>query len=187
MNIILLIIIFIILLYVTNKNTFKINKKSIEHITNNKNQNFNNANKIIISNEEVILPSEKVILPSEKVILPSEQIVIPSEIVILPNQLNYNNNTFKLIGTALNKYYNQKYHLYESKNDQYGDLLMGDNLDYLNEQNIYSYKFIIFINNKPNIEQEFGPRAKINIGDIIYLDNKYKSKGISYIGPYIIL
>ena len=83
MNIILLNIIFIILLYVTNKNTFKINKKSIEHITNNKNQNFNNANKIIISNEEVILPSEEVILPSE-------QIVIPSEKVILPNQLNYN-------------------------------------------------------------------------------------------------
>lgn len=91
----------------------------------------------------------------------------------------YENFRYKLIGKAINKYYNQEYYLYESRKDQYGNLLIRDNLDYLNSQ-IYSYLFINFNDNKPIIEKEFGPRSKINSGDIIYI-------GINYIGPYIIV
>ena len=104
----------------------------------------------------------------------------------VPKEMYYNNNTFNLIGTAVNKFYDQKYYLYESKIDQSGDLLMRDNLDYLNEQ-IYNYLFINIINNEIKIQQKFGPRPKIDIGDIIYLDIKHKFNGISYIGPYLIL
>jgi hypothetical protein len=160
MNVILLIIIFIIIvyiIYITNVKPTKI-KNTIEHNTNIETSKLNLDNS-----------------------LPNKDIILSNNIL---KKLNYNNNTFKLIGTALNKYYNQKYYLYESKNDQYGDLLMRNNLDYLNEQQLYSYIFVLFNNNEPNIEQEFGPRMKINIGDVIYLDKKYMSNGL---GPYIIL
>ena len=94
-------------------------------------------------------------------------------------ELIYENFKYKLIGKAVNKYYKQEFYLYESRKDQYGNLLIRDNLDYLNSQ-IYSYLFINFNNNEPIIEKEFGPRSKINSGDIIYI-------GINYIGPYIIV
>jgi hypothetical protein len=137
---ILIIIIFIIIVYViyiTNIKTNDLNKsteilntdsKLIENITNTENitnmvdgnliKNITNTidGKLIVNN---IQNQQKKNLNSLE-------------------KLDYNNNTFNLIGIALNKYYNQKYYLYESKNDQYGDLLMRDNLEYLNEQ-IYSY------------------------------------------------
>lgn len=164
---ILIIIIFIIIVYViyiTNIETNDLNKSTeilhSENITNTTNNN-------LIENITNTQTLQKKDLSSLK-------------------KLDYNNNTFNLIGIALNKYYNQKYYLYESKNDQYGDLLMRDNLEYLNEQ-IYSYILVYIINNEPIIKEEFGPRSKINVGDVIYIDRKDKSNGISYIGPYIIL
>ena len=101
----------------------------------------------------------------------------------VPNKLYYNNSKFNLIGTAINKIYNQEYKLYESKVKQCKNLLIRENLDYLDNQ-IYNYIFVNLDNNKFSIQQEFGPRNKINIGDIIYLD---LFNGSSYIGPYIIL
>ena len=89
-----------------------------------------------------------------------------------PNKINYNNNTFKFIGTANNNYHNQKFFLYE---------LIKTNHDSLNKK-IYYYIFVVFDNEQYIIQQEFGPRTKINIGDIIYLLN-----GINQIGPYIII
>ena len=105
---------------------------------------------------------------------------------IIPKELIYNNYTYNLVGTGINNFYNQKYYLYETKNDQYGDLFMKDNLEYLDGE-IYSYIFVNYINNKPIIDHIFGPRNKIKIGDVIYIEQKYLLNGINYIGPYIIL
>lgn len=88
----------------------------------------------------------------------------------ISDKLNYNNNIYNFIGKALNKLYNQEYYLYEFK---------------LNGQ-LYNYIFVFFINNKIEIKYDFGPRNKINNGDIIYLDIKKYNTGIGYIGPFII-
>jgi len=178
MNIILFIIIFILVVYFIYKhNTIE----TIETITNIDTKIIDNINidtKIIdnINIDNKIIDNNNL----------SNINIDNNNLSTIPKELDYNNFTFNFIGTAINKFYNQKYYLYESKNDQYGELLIKDNLDNLNEQ-IYSYIFVIFINNQQIIQQEFGPRNKINIKDIIYLDIKYLSNGISYIGPYIIL
>ena len=117
--------------------------------------------------------------------IPNE-ITCDKNILIIPNELIYNRYTYKLVGTGINNFYNQKYYLYETRNDQYGDLFMKDNLEYLNEQ-IYSYIFVYYIDNKPFINNIFGPRNKINVGDVIYIEQKYLLNGINYIGPYIII
>ena len=104
------------------------------------------------------------------------------EKITIPREITYNNFIFNYIGQGINDLYHQKYYLYERKNDQYGNLLVRDNLEYLDNQ-IYTY---LFINEDLSIQYEFGPRPKINVNDIIYLDIKYLSNGISHIGPYII-
>ena len=144
MNIILFAFIFIIIVSL------------IYHYNNNTIENITNINSIDIKNN----------------ILPNEINMEPIYNIELQKELIYQNNTFRLIGTAINKPYNQKYYLYESKINQ------NDNL--LNEQ-LYNYIFVNFLE-QPIIQQEFGPRNKIDVGDIIYLFN-----GINNIGPYIII
>lgn len=163
MNIILLIIIYIIIVYIiylTSTKTSNISK-------------FSNTNNLNLENNESLS-----YIPNN--------VMCDQKLSIIPKDLDYNSYTYSLIGTGINKFYNQKYYLYETKKDQYGNLLIKDNLEYLNEQ-IYSYIFVTFLNDNPNIDYEFGPRYKINPGDVIYIDNKYLSNGISYIGPFIIL
>jgi hypothetical protein len=195
MNIILLTIIFIIIvytIYITNTNTeiSNITDTNTEIETNTDIDNFTDINNLNLNNinntNDFELPEEINYNNNEALSYMPDETTCSKKLINILKELIYNGYNYKLIGTAINKYYNQKYYLYESKIDQYGDLLMRDNLDYLNEQ-IYSYIFVTFINNKIEIDHEFGPRNKIDIGDIIYLDKKYLSNGISYIGPYIIM
>ena len=157
----IIIIIFIIIVYLIyincNREEFKNN---IELNNSTLDDNINKLNNSILDDNINIVPN---------IICKNDNI----------KELIYKNFRYKLIGKAINKYYNQEYYLYESKKDQYGNLLIRDNLDYLNNQ-IYSYLFVNFNNDEPIIEKEFGPRSKIISGDIIYI-------GINYIGPYIIV
>jgi len=180
MDIILFAFIFIIIVFIISKysisienitNTQKINSLDID--TNLSTTNFNLANEIEYDNNTSLS-----YMPNET--------TCNKDLSSYPKELIYHNSTFNLIGTAINKFYNQKYYLYESKIDQNGDLLITENLDYLNHQ-IYKYLFVIFDDTQAIIHQEFGPRNKIDIGDIIYIDIKYLNNRISYIGPYLIL
>ena len=179
MNKILLTIIFIIIVYIIYITS---NKTNIDNFTSTNNLDLNNIN----NSNNFILPKEIKYNNNEALSYMPVKSTCNQNVSNILKELRHNGYDYKLIGTAVNKYYNQKYYLYESKIDQYGDLLMRDNLDYLNEQ-IYSYIFVTFTNNKIEIDHEFGPRNKIDIGDIIFLDKKYLSNGISYIGPYIII
>jgi hypothetical protein len=156
------IIIFIIIVYLIyincNREEFK-NNIELNNLNLDNNINNNIDNNFIIENKNMV----------PNIICKNDNI----------KELIYDNFKYKIIGKAVNKYYNQEYYLYESRKDQYGNLLIRDNLDYLNSQ-IYSYLFITFNDNQQIIEKEFGPRSKINSGDIIYI-------GVNNIGPYIIL
>ena len=186
MNTILLITIIILIVYIICNNSIG-NNLAENMINTQTSTNLNiEKNNDLSSIVNFNLPNEIKYKDNESLSYMPNEITSNINLSSIQKELNYNSQTFNLIGTAVNKLYNQKYYLYESKNDQSGDLLMRDNLDYLNEQ-IYNYKFINFINNQPIIHQEFGPRPKIDIGDIIYLDIKHKLNGISYIGPFIIL
>ena len=195
MNIILFLIIFILIVY------FIYNNKTIENITNtnkyevlntkqHNNQDTKQYDNLDINQYDNIdkynnnLSTTNFYLSNDDNNINNQK--CNDNLSSILKEIKYNDYTFKLIGTAINKFYNQNYYLYERKNDQYGDLLIKDNLDYLDEQ-IYSYLFVNFIDNKVSIQKEFGPRIKINTGDIIYLDIKDLSNGISYIGPYHIL
>lgn len=175
MNIILIIIILIIISYLIY------NKKNIEYITNTSNNDLEN----ISSFNKFKIPYEINYDKNESLSYMPNEIKCNKSLLKYPIKLNYNNYIYNIIGKALNKLYNQEYYLYESKVDQDGDLLMRDNLEYSNEQ-IYNYIFVYFVNNKIKIKYKFGPRNKIENGDIIYLDIKKFNNGISYIGPYII-
>ena len=84
---------------------------------------------------------------------------------------------YNLLGYAINKYYNQYYLIYESHIIQNNDYYLKDNLDYLNQQ-LYKYVLVKTKNNESKIIHIFGPRSKINIGDIVNL-----SYGVYQLGP----
>jgi hypothetical protein len=178
MNIIVLIIIFAIIIYLihnkkTNENitnTPNINDKTIENITNIPTINYIDINNSIPTYSNFKNDNNTLSLKST-----SKDNV--------PKKIYHDNHKYNLIGTAINKFYNQEYKLYESKVKQCDHLLMRENLNNLDDQ-IYNYIFVIFDDNKAIIQKEFGPRNKIYLGDIIYLDISF---GRSYIGPYIII
>ena len=181
MNIILIIIIIVIIIYLINNN------KTIENISNTgKISSLEMDNEKSISTTNFNLVNEINYDSNTALSYMPNETTCNINLTSTPKEIIHNDYKYNLIGTAINKFYNQEYTLYESKIDQYGDLLMRENLDYLNEH-IYSYIFVNFINNKIIIQQEFGPRNKIDIGDVIYLDIKHLNNGISYIGPYIII
>ena len=88
---------------------------------------------------------------------------------------------YNLLGYAINKYYKQHYLIYESQIIQNNDYYLKDNLDYLNQQ-LYKYVLVKTKNNQLKIIHVFGPRSKINIGDIVNL-----SYGVYQLGPLEIL
>ena len=88
---------------------------------------------------------------------------------------------YNLLGYAVNKYYKQHYLIYESYIIQDNDYYLKDNLDYLNQQ-LYKYVLVKTENNQLKIIHVFGPRSKINIGDIVNL-----SYGVYQLGPLEIL
>ena len=161
MNIIIFIIILLIIIYIIN------NKICLN----------NNIEKM--SNHTIDTNYAPSFIQNEK--------ICNNDLINIPKQIIYNDNKFDLIGTAINIYYNQNYYIYESKIDQYGDILIRNNLEYLENTQMYKYLFVNFIDNKQVIQWEFGPRNKINKDDSIYMDIKHLKNGISYIGPYLII
>ena len=81
---------------------------------------------------------------------------------------------YNLLGYAINKYYNQYYLIYESHITEDNNYYLKDNLDNLNQQ-LYKY---VLVKTKNNVVHIFGPRNKINIGDIVNL-----SYGVYQLGP----
>lgn len=177
MNIIIFAFIFFLIVYLIYQNN-----NSIENITNTKKINgLNTDNNNFLSTTNFNLPNEIVYDNNTSLSYMPNETKCHVNLTPIPKELTYHNHTFNLVGTAVNDLYNQKYFLYESKYDQNGNLLITDNLDYLQDQ-IYNYLFVTFNNNQSIIHQKFGPRNKIDIGDIIYLLN-----GINQIGPYLIV
>jgi hypothetical protein len=84
---------------------------------------------------------------------------------------------YDLLGYAINKYYEQYYLIYESHITQDNNYYLKDNLDYLNQQ-LYKYVLVKTKNNESKVIHVFGPRSKINIGDIVNL-----SYGVYQLGP----
>ena len=175
-KLIIIFIIFIIFII-----SYLINKKNIEHITNLSNNDLEN----ISSNNKFKIPNEISYENTESLSYMPNEIKCNNNLLKYPKKLNYNNHIYNLKSKIINNFYNQEYYLYEYKLDQDGDLLIRDNLEYLNEQ-LYNYILVYFKNNKIKIKYKFGPRNKIDNGDIIYIDLKDNGVGISYIGPFII-
>lgn len=99
---------------------------------------------------------------------------------ILSSTITSNNELYTLVGLAINEYYNQYYLLYESQPAPNNNIVLGENLSYLN-YHINSYLLAKMHNAKPEVLHNIGPRAKINIGDVVYL-----SAGTFQLGPLVI-
>ena len=104
----------------------------------------------------------------------------PLETQGVPLELVENNEVYNLVGLAINEYYNQYYLLYESKPAPNSNVILGENLSYLN-YHINSYLLAKMHDTKPEVLHNIGPRAKINLGDVVYL-----SSGTFQLGPLII-
>ena len=95
--------------------------------------------------------------------------------------IKHENNNYNLLGYAINKYYQQYYIIYEFKITQNDNYYLKDNLDYVNNQ-LYKYVLVKTKENTLKIIHAFGPRNKINIGDIVNL-----SYGVYQLGPLEIM
>ena len=98
----------------------------------------------------------------------------------IPLKLLHSNEVYNLVGLAINEYYNQYYLLYESQPAPNSNITLGENLSYLN-YHINSYLLAKMHDAKPVVLHNIGPRAKINISDVVYL-----SEGPFQLGPLVI-
>jgi hypothetical protein len=98
-----------------------------------------------------------------------------------PLEYDYENNRYKLIGTASNPYFNQHYLLYELEiKSSKTNLFMREELKY-NSYKIYQYLLVQIQNGKPVVIYAIGPRAKVNPNDIVYF-----AMGNFQVGPLTI-
>ncbi len=96
-------------------------------------------------------------------------------------EIKYNNLDFKLIGVAVNEYFNQYYYLYEYETKVKLDRVEpNEELAYLNNK-AYEYLLVKTHNNKQEVAHYVGPRNKIQINDVVYF-----AVGIFQIGPLVI-
>ena len=84
-------------------------------------------------------------------------------------QIIYENETYHLLGKAINTYYNINYLIYES-NIKFGT--------------VYNYLLVSIIDNKQIIKHIINLRDKININDTIYLSENTFQLGPLLITPY---
>lgn len=99
---------------------------------------------------------------------------------IFNSNIKYENNEYKLLGYAINKYYYQKFLIYESLNNydsKTNNVYITNNLEYINNPQ-YNYALVKVDNNNPKVLNVFGPRDKIKINDIVNL-----SYGVFQMGP----
>ena len=98
--------------------------------------------------------------------------------------IKHENNEYKLLGYAINKYYYQKFLIYESLNNydtKTNNIYITNNLKYINNPQ-YNYALVKVDNNNSKVLNVFGPRDKIKINDIVNL-----SYGVFQIGPLEII
>jgi hypothetical protein len=91
---------------------------------------------------------------------------------IIHDEIKYN-----LLGYAINKYYDQNYLIYEYHITENNNYYLKDNLEFLESQ-LYKYVLVKTRDDKSEVIHVFGPRSKINIGDIVNL-----SYGVYQLGP----
>lgn len=103
---------------------------------------------------------------------------------LYPSEITYANLKFNLLGFVYNTPYRQYYLIYEAINKQINpNLVLREKLDNLDVQTFtYALVKIEKSNTNPSpipvIKYLFGPRNKINIGDVVYL-----SQGTLQLGP----
>jgi len=95
--------------------------------------------------------------------------------------IKHENIEYLLLGYANNKYYNQKFLIYESLNNnnkKTNNTFITNNFEYINNPQ-YNYALVKNTdNNTLKVLNIFGPRNKININDIVNL-----SYGVFQMGP----
>ncbi len=95
-----------------------------------------------------------------------------------PLEITNQNLKYHLLGYAHNIPYKQYYLIYEAVNKQLNpNLVLREKLDNFEAQ-VFTYALVKITESKPDIKYIFGPRAKINTGDVVYL-----SQGPLQIGP----
>jgi hypothetical protein len=99
-----------------------------------------------------------------------------------PGEIEVEKKIYKILGFAINQYYEQYYLIYEHEvNDKVKDPEVANDLKYLNFK-LYSYALVKIHNNVPQVMHKVGPREKIKINDFVYL-----SLGVFQLGPLKIL
>lgn len=107
------------------------------------------------------------------------QIVNKETSETISTEISYKNDNYKLLGTATNSYFNQYFYIFENKVKQNIDnILLEEELQFMKHEQIYQYLLVKVHKNKPVIIHWFGPRYKINVGDVTYL-----SMGTFQLGP----
>jgi hypothetical protein len=100
---------------------------------------------------------------------------------LYPTEIRYDKLVYNLLGYVYNTHYRQYYLLYETKNSQiHPNLVLREKLDNLESQ-LFTYALVKIEKSVPVIKFIFGPRAKININDVVYL-----SQGSFQMGPLIV-
>lgn len=88
----------------------------------------------------------------------------------IPLNINYKDINYKLLGIAFNPYFKQYYYIFEQKVEtNIKNVLINEELEYIKNNQIYSYLLVKMHNNKPIVVNWVGPRNKINIDDVVYL------------------
>jgi hypothetical protein len=100
-----------------------------------------------------------------------------------PIELFFNNSTFKLLGIASNVYFNQYYYIFENDfaNPQSSPPPIESDLTYIKNNKLYEYTLAKIENDELTVVHYIGPRAKINIDDVIYF-----SQATFQLGPLLI-
>lgn len=131
------------------------------------------------SNVGVINPEKFYNIPIQKII--NENSLIPSvkSTDKFPSEFEFNKSTYKLLGFAINQYYEQYYLIYEHMiEDVDKNPTVNNDLKFLNYK-LYEYTLVKMKGKVPHILHEIGPREKININDFVYL-----SLGVFQLGPF---
>jgi hypothetical protein len=186
---IILVLVFLYILYIiyNNKENFTSTHKKWEYNNDNcgstnKLKEIDNNNILMAYNYDNIPPDDTKDIGSlynyanQKYGKDSNQImqaVSSSKPLHYLLNITYEDEKYNLLGYAINKYYNQYFLIYESHINLSNEYLK-DNLNYLNQQ-LYKY---VLVKTKSNVIHVFGPRNKINIGDIVNL-----SYGVYQLGP----
>ena len=132
---------------------------------------------IPIANEKPVGLAHKKKIMSE--VMPEMKSVLDSG--TYPVEIKTQGLKYQLLGYVYNTAYRQYYLIYEAVNKQINtNLVLREKLDNLDVQ-VFNYALVKMEKSKPVIKYIFGPRNKINIGDVVYL-----SQGPLQLGPLVV-